>query len=596
MSQHALIPNNAPFSLSEITTLNSVVGRSSPEQRAWLSGFLAGISAATTHPQPIPVAPPRQRVPLTILYASESGNSEGLAFAAKKAASKQGFDARVVDMADADPTTLAKSRHLLVYAATWGEGDPPQRAADFYASLMGPDAPRLDGLRFAVLALGDSAYVNFCETGRRIDERLAELGGERAASRIDLDLDFAKAAAAWTSATLVDLKPADEALASDAKVVHVDFHQTHAADAEVEPVFTPEIPLHAEISSLVNLSGTGSSRETWHVELSTEVPGFTYQPGDAIGVVPENDPELVAALMDAAGLKSEPALVEHLTSAADITTLSRGIAEKYARVTDRNDVAELAADPAQFQAFAADRQIVDLFTSFPEKLDVQQLKDLLRPLPPRLYSVASSQSAHDGETHLLVGAVRWQSHGRNRRGVASTFLADRRKAGDTLKVYVKSNRHFRLPDDGHKPVIMIGAGTGIAPYRSFVAEREARGAKGKSWLVFGERQFTHDFLYQLEWQEHLESGALSRIDVAFSRDQPKKIYVQHRLWQHRDELRRWIGDGAHLYVCGDEKGMARDVDETLVRILAETKGGDPDAGRSELKALAKAGRYQRDVY
>ena len=593
MAPLALIPNSAPFSAVEISALNTVVGRSTPEQRAWLSGYLAGFAAASPQPQPVASMPPRERVPLTILYASESGNSEGLAYAAKKSAAKQGFDARVLDMADADISGLAKARHLIVYAATWGEGDPPQRAADFYAALMAPDAPRLDGVRFAVLALGDTAYINFCETGRRIDGRLVELGATRAADRLELDLDFAKPAAQWTAQTLETLRPAEFPKAT---VVHVDFHHTVDDPTESAPMFSAEAPLEAEITSLVNLSGTGSTRETWHVELATDQPAFSYQPGDAIGVVAENDPQLVAAVIDATGAGHDANVVRQLTLLRDVTTLSRPVAEKYAILTGRSDVAALAADAAGFQAFAADRQLIDLFTSYPEKLDGRQLAGLLRSLPSRLYSVASSQLAHAGETHLLVGAVRWHSHARDRKGVASTFLADQRKAGQTIKVYTKSNRHFRLPTDPQRPIIMIGAGTGIAPYRSFVAEREAQGAKGPSWLVFGERNFSHDFLYQLEWQDYLASGALSRLDVAFSRDQSEKFYVQHRLWQHRDDVRRWIGDGAHLYVCGDEKRMAHDVDETLVCILAELHGGDAVAGRAQLKALAKDGRYQRDVY
>jgi len=590
----AFIPSSAPFSAADINALNTVVARSSPEQRAWLSGYLAGLAAASTQPQVTAPPAPRTRVPLTILYASESGNSESLALAAKKAAAKQGFEARVVDMADADIATLTKARHLLVYAATWGEGDPPQRAADFYASLMAPDAPRLDGVRFAVLALGDTAYQKFCATGRQIDERLAELGATRAADRIDLDLDFAKAADEWTAGTLASLKPEDDT--TSATVVHVDFNHGIGPKEETAPSFTAEKPFEAEIVGLVNLSGTGSTRETWHVELATEAPGFTYQPGDAAGVIAENDPELVASLVDAVGAPPDNALLQHLTHAADITTLSRPLIEKYAKLTGRNDVASIVADAAAFQAFTAERQLIDLFTSYPERLDAKQLMGLLRPLPPRLYSVASSPAAHAGETHLLVGAVRWQSHGRDRKGVVSTLVADRRRAGETLKVYIRPNRHFRLPTDPQRPIIMIGAGTGIAPYRSFVAEREALGSKGPSWLIFGERNFSFDFLYQLEWQEYLKSGALSRIDVAFSRDQPEKIYVQQRLWQHRNEVRRWIADGAHLYVCGDEKGMARDVEEMLARILAEPRPGDADGGRVELKALAKAGRYQRDVY
>lgn len=599
MTQLALVPSSAPFSGDEIAALNTVVGRSSPEQRAWLSGFLAGLEARSQdmrspEPRPAVAAAPAARIPITIVYASESGNAEGLALGAKSAAAKQGFDARVHDMADLEVGHLVKAKNVLVFASTWGEGEPPQRAADFVQMLLSDAAPRLDGVRFAVLALGDSAYANFCETGRQIDERLAALGAIRTNDRVDLDLDFSAHAPRWTTKTLELLRPADAS--ASGSVVHVAFQANDDARIAGTEAFSEARPLEAEITGLVNLNGSGSTRETWHVEMATEAAGYAYEPGDAIAVVPENDSELVARLLEATGLDDSAGLGEHLRQAADITTLSRTLTQKYAALTGRADVAELAADAQQFQAFAGDRQLVDLFKAYPGKLSAADLKGLLRPLPARLYSVASSPRAHQGETHVLIGAVRWQSHGLDRRGVASTFIADRRKLGDALKVYVKTNRHFRLPQDQQRPVIMIGAGTGIAPFRGFVADRAAQGAKGGNWLIFGERNFTNDFLYQLEWQEHLASGALTRLDLAFSRDQPEKIYVQHRLWDAREDLRRWIGDGAHVYVCGCEKGLWRDVDATLARILSEAAGGDIEAGKAELASLAKAGRYQRDVY
>jgi sulfite reductase (NADPH) flavoprotein alpha-component len=458
---------------------------------------------------------------------------------------------------------------------------------------MSDAAPRLDGVRFAVLALGDTAYVNFCQTGKQFDARLEALGATRVADRVDLDLDFAKQAATWTEKTLEVLAPADAQ--ASATIVHVDFKGPGAPDELDEPLYTADNTADAEIAALVNLSGTGSTRETWHIELATEAPGFGYQPGAAIGVLPENDPVLAAELLNAVGLGTDGALALKLAKAHDITTLSRVTADSYAKLTGRKDVAALLEGDA-FTKFAADRQLIDLFETYPEKLTNEQLTKLLRPLPGRLYSVASSLKAHQGEAHLLIGAVRWSSHGRARKGVASTFFADLRKPGDQVRIYVKPNRHFALPDDGNRPIIMVGAGTGVAPYRGFIEERVETGAKGKSWLFFGERNFTHDFLYQLEWQDWLASGALSRIDVAFSRDQPEKIYVQHRLWERRDDILRWLDEGANLYVCGDEKGMGKDVDATLVKILAGAAKGDEEAGRAKLKELAKAGRYQRDVY
>lgn len=591
-SESPLLPKSAPFAPDDIATLNAVVGRASPQQRAWLAGFLAGYEAAQAggglaHVAPTVASAPRVRTPLTLLYGSESGNAESLALKAKKVAAKAGFDAKVVDMADVAPAALAKMGSVIVYVSTWGEGDPPQRAADFYRGLMAEDAPRLDGLRFSVLGLGDTAYPEFCATAKKIDARLEALGGIRVFDRVDLDIDFAKHAPSWTDRALEAYRPADE----DSRVVRVDFQSAAVEKAsDAEPLFTADAPAEAEIAALVNLNGTGSTRETWHVELAVADGDFRYTPGDAIGLLPENDPELAAGILDAVGLSTDGGLIAELVSRHDITTLSKPVVQAYAKLTGRADVAALA-DGAEFAKYASDRQLVDLFAEHREKLTREQLLGLLRPLPGRLYSVASALDAHEGEAHLLVGAVRWASHGRPRKGVASTYLADRRKVGQTTRIYVKPNKHFRLPSDGDRPIIMIGAGTGVAPYRGFVEQRAVDGAKGKSWLFFGERNYTNDFLYQLEWQEHLASGALSRIDLAFSRDQPEKIYVQHRLLQRRDEVRGWLQDGAHLYVCGDEKGMARDVDTALVDIL-----GGGEAGQTALSALRKAGRYQRDVY
>lgn len=593
MTVTPLLPKNAPFAPEDIETLNKVVSRTTAQQRAWLAGFFAGFEAAQGGAAQQPAAALKPRVPLTILFASESGNCETLANKAKKAAQKHGFDAKVIDMADADMALLQKSKNIVVYAATWGEGDPPARAVDFYQALMSDAAPRLDGAQFAVLALGDTAYVQFCAAGKAIDARLEALGAKRVANRADLDLDFAKQAAEWTEGTLAKFAPVDAGQSST--VVHVDFSGSAYQADDDEPAFTAEHPLEAEISALVNLNGTGSTRETWHVELATDDPRFSYLPGDAIGVLPENDPALVDQLLQAAGLGSDAALLLKIQKGYDVTTLSRSAVDNYAKLTGRADVKKLLEGDA-YAKFSSDRQLVDMFETYPEKLTHEQLLSLLRPLPGRLYSVASSLKSHPGEAHLLIGAVRWASHGKQRKGVASSYFADRRKVGQTAHLYVKPNKHYRLPHDGNTPIVMIGAGTGVAPYRAFVEDRAEAGAKGKSWLFFGERNFTNDFLYQIDWQDHLGSGALSRIDVAFSRDQPEKIYVQHRLWERRAELQSWIADGAHLYVCGDEKGMAKDVDQTLVKILAEPLNGDEDAGRAKLKELSKAGRYQRDVY
>ena len=340
-------------------------------------------------------------------------------------------------------------------------------------------------MRFAVLALGDTAYVNFCRTGKEIDARLEALGGVRAADRVDLDLDFAKKAAEWTDRTLGVFAPDDAGSAST--VVHVDFKSQAASLEDDEPAFTADSPLVAEIGSLVNLNGTGSTRETYHVEIASDDADFNYTPGDAIGVLPENDPDLVAAVLDTVGLGGDAELAAKLKASYDVTTLSRPLVSAYAKLTGRMDVDRLKEGDA-FTKYAADRQLIDLIAEHPEKLTAEQLTGLLRPLPGRLYSVASSLKAHPGEAHLTVGAVRWESHGRKRGGVASTYFADHRKAGQSVRIYVKPNRHFRLPTDGDRPIIMIGAGTGVAPYRSFVEERSEVGCQGQELAVLRRAQ------------------------------------------------------------------------------------------------------------
>ena len=582
----------APFAEDQLALIERLLRDASPEQVQWLSGYLAGFQAAAgarAAGPAAPAAPPARRTPLTILYATELGNSEALAGAARKAAQRLGFAAKLLDMADTTPAEVAKAGPLLVIASTWGEGDPPQRAEAFYTALLGADAPAFAGVRFAVLALGDRAYVNFCETGRRIDARLAELGAERVAPLVECDLDYAAPARAWTETVLTSLAPEPE---EGAAVIRVDFARAPAPD---DSPATPRVA-EAEITERVLLSSSRSSAETWHVELALEGTGLTYEPGDAIGIAPRNDPALVDAVLAATGLAGDDALRTALADKYDIATLTAAQVAAHAVQAGDAALTAVAADPAQVSVFLRERQVIDLLEAAPARLSAAQLTGLLRPLPPRLYSVASAPEVVDGVAHLLVAAVRWQSHGRARSGVASVDLADRRAAGDRLSVHVKPNPHFRLPADPDRPIVMIGPGTGVAPFRGFLQRREAMSARGRSWLFFGARQFTHDFLYQLEWQDWLASGVLSRMDVAFSRDQPEKIYVQQRLWEARAELWRWLDDGAVVYVCGDAKAMARDVHATLLRVITDGSGRDAEGAAAWLRAAQQDGRYKRDVY
>lgn len=594
-----LLPDSAPFADDQISVLNKVMAGTTAEQRAWLSGFLAGYQAGTGSSAAagtVPAATPAARIPLTILYCTESGNAETIAMQAKKSAAKLGFAPVVIDAADADLGAVAKAKHLMVIAATWGEGDPPERAVDFHAALMGEGAPRFDGVKFGVLALGDLAYADFCAVGKRIDARLEELGGERIVPRVDCDVDFERPAAGWLQGALSEIKErAPKSDQAGGAVIHVDFAHAEAEDGAA-PAYDKANPFEAEITEWINLNGSRSSKETVHVELSLEGSGILYEPGDSLGILPLNDEGLVDDLQKAVGLDGDAAARAALIERHDITTLTRPLVQAYADLTGDAALAALRDDDEAYARFAEGRQPIDLFEAFPHRLTAEQLTGLLRPLPPRLYSIGTSLKATPDEAHLLLAAVRYASHGRDRKGVASTFVADARRVGDRLKVYLKPNRHFRLPADGDAPVIMVGPGTGVVPFRAFMQEREAVGAQGRNWLFFGDRNFQHDFLYQLEWQDFLKSGVLDRIDVAFSRDQPEKIYVQDRMWERRADLYAWLQDGAHFYVCGDEKAMAKDVHATLARIIADQGGMTAETAEAYIADLRRTGRYLRDVY
>ena len=589
------IPKTAPFAAAEIEILNRVVGPASPNQRAWLAGFLAGLDAAdaaTATPQPaVGVQNPE---PLTILYATESGSSERLASDMAKAARKMGLKPSIVDMADLDVATLASVRRLVVIAATWGEGDPPARAIRAYAELMGEGAPRLDGVKFGVLALGDTAYAEFCAMGKALDARFEALGAKRVAVRVDCDLDFAEPAARWIETVLKALAPAAEA--GPGRVIAVDFGAKAGSSADPEPG-----PVEAEITELINLNSSQSEKETIHLELGFDGAAPPYKPGDSLEIYPENDAAYVEDLLQVAGLASDAALRAELTKGRDVTTLSLKSLESYAASTGHTEVKALL-ESGDARAWIAGRQLIDLLQSFPVALSADQLRQVTRPLAPRAYSIASSRREVGEEAHLLISAVRYQSFGRVRKGVASSHVADQLKKGQRLRVRLRPNRHFALPAPD-RDIIMVGPGTGIAPFRAFIQERRAAsdttdtGATGgRSWLFFGDRHFTHDFLYQLEWQDALKDGSLTRMDVAFSRDTPDKLYVQHRIWEQRRDLVDWLDHGAYFYVCGDAKAMAKDVRAALVRAYADVKALSAEAAEQAVNDLDRQHRYLQDAY
>jgi sulfite reductase (NADPH) flavoprotein alpha-component len=579
------------------------------EQSNWVGGYftgyadavrLAGAALAPTVPQPPAPQPATQGAQrtLTVLYGSETGNGLEIAEVLAAKAAALGIPASAVDMESYKPATLKQEQDLLVVTSTHGEGEPPQPALAFFEYLDSRKAPRLEGLRFAVMALGDSTYEFYCEAGKRLDRRLEELGGERLKARIDCDVDELKAGRAWGEeivATLAQAAPAAAAAAVPAAAAVTAAVQHGEANPFLAPV----------IENLV-ITGRGSSKETRHIEIGLEGSGLSYEPGDALGIVGRNDRRVVEELLGSLGLAGSEQvrvddaalpLAEALTARFEIQAATPRFLNHWAELAGADDLRALtAADKASERfAFLEANHIVDFVRNYPVPgISAETFIGGLRALQRRLYSIASSQQAQDGDVHLTVSTVRYDLHGSERRGVVSGALG-RLDEEANLPVYIKANPHFRLPADD-VPIIMIGAGTGVAPYRAFLQERELRGARGRSWLFFGERNFRSDFLYQTEWQGHLKSGVLTWMDVAFSRDGADKHYVQHRLIERGHELYGWLQDGAALYVCGDAKGMAPDVHEALVALVARAGAMERDAAEAYVRDLQRDGRYQRDVY
>ncbi len=571
-----------------------------PAQARWLSGYFAGLDAGLArHADATPPAAPfvvgADSRALTILYASETGNAAALAKELAQSAQAQGLVAEAFDMADYKTRRLKEEKDLLVIASTHGEGDPPQPALDFFEFIEGRKAPRLEGLRFAVLALGDTTYEYYCEAGKRLDRRFEELGAERIAERVDCDVDYDEAATAWSIDLLARL--------SSEQAARVPATVATAAGLSAAPVHDKRNPFAATILDSLRIVGRHSTKETRHIEFDLAGSGLVYEPGDAIGIVARNDPAAVAALIEVAGLDGdapvaikdrEVPLAEALERDFEIGVTAPRFLDHWVTLAGADALAALGGE--ERLAYLRDHHVIDIVRQFPASgLDAQSFVAGLRPLQPRLYSIASSLQASPDEAHVTLAPVRYELHGTTRQGVASGFLADRAEPGARVPVYIQANPHFRLPEDD-APIIMVGAGTGVAPYRAFLQEREVSGGGGKSWLFFGERNFRSDFLYQAEWQDYLKDGVLSRLEVAFSRDSSGKVYVQDRMRAQAADLFAWLEEGAHFYVCGDAKQMAVDVHETLIDIVAAEGARSREAAEDYVRDLQRAHRYQRDVY
>ncbi|MDF2376372.1 MAG: assimilatory sulfite reductase (NADPH) flavoprotein subunit [Verrucomicrobiales bacterium] len=589
-------PNLTPLQPDQQQLAQQLGAAVNPDQATWLSGFFAGIGFAGNGGDINPaagLAASVEKQSMTILYGSESGNAEKLAGDMKKAAEKANFKARIVNMADAKPVDLKKADNLLVIVSTWGEGDPPDSATSYYEAFMSDAMPQLPNLKYSVCALGDTSYEHFCKIGKDFDERLSKLGGERVYDRADCDVDYEETFKSWLSGALGAF-PQAEAVAAVAA--------TSTAPAAL--VYDKKNPYEAEILEKIVLNGTGSDKETLHVEISLEGSGLTYEPGDSLGVYPENRAADIDAILAATGLTAnaklgDTTLAEALKRDFDITTLSPAIAMKYNEIVGNKDLQEVLdeKDRVTFKEWIHGRQLIDLLETYPHKdWSAESFTGILRKLSPRLYSIASSLKKHENEVHLTVAAVRYDTHGRDRIGVCSCYLADDVAVGEKVRVFFHSNKNFRLPENNETPIIMVGPGTGIAPFRAFVEERSADSATGKNWLFFGDQHFSYDFLYQLEWLDYLEDGSLTELTTAFSRDQKEKIYVQHRLLERGAEIWQWLEEGACFYVCGDASKMAKDVHQALIDITVAHGGKSADEAKAYVDALRKEKRYQRDVY
>ncbi|MDF2659878.1 MAG: subunit alpha of sulfite reductase [Paenibacillus sp.] len=599
---------NSPFSQEQAELLNRLLPTLTEAQRNWLSGYLtafqaAGSSAVSSTAVSAAATGSGAAVSkeATVIYGSQTGNCAGLAKKFAKRLEEQGFRASLSSMSDFKTNGLKKVENLFILVSTHGEGDAPDNAVTFYEFLHSKRAPRLEGLRFSVLALGDTSYEFFCQTGKDFDKQLEELGGQRLVPRVDCDVDFGESAAEWMNAVLAKLgESAAAPIQSSAGSV--------VADTESE--YSRSNPFQSEVLDNLNLNGRGSQRETRHIELSLEGSNLRYEPGDSLGVYPENHPKLVDDLIEAMGWNADEAvpvnkngetrpLREALLRHYEITVLTKPLLAQALQLTANDGLKELleAGREQELKAYIADRDLLDLVQDHSLKgVPAGEFVSILRKIPPRLYSIASSQAATPDEVHVTVRAVRYEAHGRVRHGVCSVQLADRVEPGDTLPVFIQHNPNFKLPENPDTPIIMIGPGTGVAPFRAFMAERQETGAAGKSWLFYGDQRFSTDFLYQTEWQRLLKDGVLTRMDVAFSRDTERKVYVQHRMMEKSRELYAWLQEGAHVYVCGDEKKMAHDVHAALATILEQHGDLSPEEAESYLIRMQQQKRYQRDVY
>ncbi|EEN7281049.1 NADPH-dependent assimilatory sulfite reductase flavoprotein subunit [Salmonella enterica subsp. salamae] len=599
MTTPAPLTGLLPLNPEQLARLQAATTDLTPEQLAWVSGYFWGVLNPRSGAVAVTPAPEGKMTGITLISASQTGNARRVAEALRDDLLAANLNVTLVNAGDYKFKQIASEKLLVVVTSTQGEGEPPEEAVALHKFLFSKKAPTLNDTAFAVFSLGDTSYEFFCQAGKDFDNKLAELGGERLLDRVDADVEYQTAAAQWRARVVDVLKSRTPVVTPAQPVASGAVNEIHTSP------YTKEAPLRASLSLNQKITGRNSEKDVRHIEIDLGDSGLRYQPGDALGVWYQNDPALVKEIVELLWLKGdEPVtvdgkllpLAEVLQWHCELTVNTANIVENYATLTRSESLLPLVGDKAQLQHYAAATPIVDMVRFSPAQLDADALVGLLRPLTPRLYSIASSQAEVENEVHLTVGVVRYDIEGRARAGGASSFLADRIEEDGEVRVFIEHNDNFRLPTNPETPVIMIGPGTGIAPFRAFMQQRAAEDAPGKNWLFFGNPHFTEDFLYQVEWQRYVKEGLLSRIDLAWSRDQKEKIYVQDKLREQGAELWRWINDGAHIYVCGDANRMAKDVEQALLEVIAEFGGMDLESADEYLSELRVERRYQRDVY
>jgi len=585
----------SPLNEQQLSALTSLTGGLNREQLLWINGYFQGLLASSGSNQPVAISQAKSSKQLKILYGTHTGRSKTIAgqLAAKLAG--RGVEAVSVALDEYKTRQLTAETNVVFIVSTHGEGEPPAMAEDFHGFITGKRAPQLPNLNYSVVALGDKSYKLFCKTGIDIDQALAKSGAKIILPILTLDVDFDEEIERWIT-DFTDVF---------ADIPATSVHSSVSANTLNGETYSRKNPFHATVIDKVKITGRDSDKEVYHVELSLDGSGIAYEPGDSVGILANNPPELVDAILKHSGFDGTESVTikegtfslnEALSEHLEITVINRDVIQKYQEKAGNSELQKIIEDEKLFDQFLYGHDVLDLLEEFPFALSAQDLSDVLRAFPARLYSISSSQAAVGDEVHITVATVRYFHKGRSRGGACSTYLADRIEVDSQVSVFIEKNPAFKLPENEDTPVILIGAGTGVAPYRSFLQHREANNQKGKTWLFFGERRFHSDFLYQVEWQKLLKDGYLEKIDVAFSRDQEEKVYVQNRLIEKQKEVFEWLEKGANIYLCGDMKQMARDVQKTLLQIF-ETEGGmSEDKAQEYLKTLKKEKRFQTDVY